>query len=337
MGFPRLKNEKASRGWLLLRGGPNIYESYGLEFLVFEHIPQVSFQSFAHSDTRIAGDDSGWRMLNFRWVIYFFQLIVPFFPGCIQVFLSKSAWGRNHGSKPRRCLEGMVPMIPTYLPKSACTLSILTKDILNFLRRAPHFPNYFWPRAISIFCRQTVDSSAVTVWKTWGFKLLLLWICYLPTRRSPKECVSWYECKVEKIFLRSCWKKWHFVEVLSNSFWLNSCFNCCSLLVQTHASIAAYFSSNSCCSCCSRLLELMLRYINCILTVSLPWPRLSLLVLHSWRALASSMCWEGAQRWLVTWLKQSLFTWKTAKACPVLRTTSWLATFFQIKRSLKKM
>ena len=138
---------------------------------------------------------------------------------------------------------------------------------------------------------------------------------------------------MEKIFLRSCWKKRHFVEVLSNSFWLNSCFNCCSLLVQTHASIAAYFSSNSCCSCCSRLLELMLRYINCILTVSLPWPRLSLLVLHSWRALASSMCWEGAQRWLVTWLKQSLFTWKTAKACPVLRTTSWLATFFQIKRS----
>ncbi len=139
-GFPRLKDEKASRWWLLLRGGPNIYESYGLEFLVFEHIPQVSFQSFAHCDT---------IMLNFRWVRYciFSNLIVPFFPGCIQVFLSKSAWRRNHGSKPRRCLEGMVPMIPTYLPKSACTLSILIKDILNFLRRAPHFPNYFWPRA----------------------------------------------------------------------------------------------------------------------------------------------------------------------------------------------
>ena len=68
----------------------------------------------------------------------------------------------------------------------------------------------------------------------------------------------------------------------------------------THASIAVHFWLNS---------SYKLYQFISVPYPYLPWPRLSLLVLHSWRALASSMCWEGAQRWHVTWLKHPLWKW----------------------------
>lgn len=91
-----------------------------------------------------------------------------------------------------RCLEGMIPLNPTnILPKSACNLSNFTRyKNSKFQTLHPPICSNNIAKGHAIFCRQTcVDSSAV--WKTWGCKLLLLWICYLPTRRSPKECVSW--------------------------------------------------------------------------------------------------------------------------------------------------